>query len=192
MISTASNKAAEGFTLWLTGLSGAGKTTLAQKLAQHFTQAKLAFELLDGDTVRAALGDDLGFSKADRHQQAKRLAWVAQTLNRHGIAVIIAAIAPYQAHRDEARATLGSHFIEVYCDAPLAVVCDRDVKGLYAKAKAGEIQGMTGIDAPYQPPTQPEVHLKTDSLDPAQCVLEVLQTLQKRGHLSAANAHTHP
>ncbi len=150
----------EGFTLWFTGLSGAGKTTVSRLVDKELRERGLRVELLDGDVVRTNLSKGLGFSKEDRDTNIRRIAFVAHLLQRNGTFVITAAISPYRAIRDEARAMI-KDFVEVYADAPLDVCEERDPKGLYKKARAGEIKGFTGIDDPYEAPENPEVVCNT-------------------------------
>jgi adenylylsulfate kinase len=149
-----------GCVIWFTGLSGSGKTTIAHVLEDKLLEAGVPVELLDGDVVRENLSKGLGFSKEDRDTNIRRIAFVAHLLQRNGTFVITAAISPYASIREEARAMI-KDFVEVYCDAPLEVCEDRDVKGLYKKARAGEIKGFTGIDDPYEAPSGPEVTCKT-------------------------------
>lgn len=145
-----------GVTVWFTGLSGSGKTTISRavetKLAQHGDRV----ELLDGDLVRQTLTKDLGFSRADREENIRRIGFVANLLTRNGVIVLVSAISPYRVVRQEVRQAIGS-FIEVYVNAPLEVCEQRDVKGLYRRARAGEIKQFTGIDDPYEPPLVPEI-----------------------------------
>ena len=149
-----------GCVIWFTGLSGSGKTTIAHMLEDKLMEAGVPIELLDGDVVRENLSKGLGFSEEDRNTNIRRIAFVAHLLQRNGTFVITAAISPYRAIREEARLMI-KDFVEVYADAPLEVCEERDVKGLYAKARAGEIKGFTGIDDPYEPPSGPEVDCKT-------------------------------
>jgi adenylylsulfate kinase len=150
-----------GLVLWMTGLSGAGKTTLAAKLEPILRDAGHKVELLDGDKVREHLSKGLGFSKEDRDTNIRRIGFVANLLAHHGVVVIVSAISPY---RDVRREVLSEspRSLEVFVDAPLDVVASRDVKGLYAKAIAGEIKHFTGVSDPYEPPTSPDLHLRTD------------------------------
>jgi len=149
-----------GCVIWFTGLSGSGKTTIAHMLEDKLIEAGVPIELLDGDVVRENLSKGLGFSEEDRNTNIRRIAFVAHLLQRNGTFVITAAISPYRAIREEARLMI-KDFVEVYADAPLEVCEERDVKGLYKKARAGEIKGFTGIDDPYEPPAGPEVVCKT-------------------------------
>ncbi len=155
-----------GVTIWFTGLSGAGKSTLAEMLFHELRRRDMKSELLDGDVVRTNLSKGLGFSKEDRDINIRRIAFVAHLLQRNGVFVISAAISPYRAIREEAR-VMSKDFVEVFADAPIEVCESRDVKGLYAKARAGEIKGFTGVDDPYEPPTGAEVvcHTETESVE---------------------------
>jgi adenylyl-sulfate kinase len=147
-----------GFTLWFTGLSGAGKSTLAEALSARMKALDLAHEILDGDVVRTNLSKGLGFSKEDRDTNIRRIGFVANLLTRHGVPVITAAISPYKAIREECRAMIGpERFVEVHVHAPLDTLVERDVKGLYKKAIAGEIQNFTGVSDPYEAPENPAV-----------------------------------
>src|SRR5215471_12537451 len=150
----------QGFTLWFTGLSGAGKSTLANLVAKELRQRAHRVEILDGDEVRTNLSKGLGFSKEDRDINIRRIGYVARLLARNGVVGITAAISPYQEIRDEIRAAAkadGVSFVEVYVKCSIDTLADRDVKGLYRKALAGEIKNFTGISDPYEPPTNPEV-----------------------------------
>ena len=149
-----------GCVIWFTGLSGSGKTTIAHEVEAKLLEAGAPVEILDGDVVRENLSKGLGFSKEDRDINIRRIAFVAHLLQRNGVFVITAAISPYAAIRDEARSMI-KDFVEVFADAPIEVCEQRDVKGLYAKARAGEIKGFTGVDDPYEPPPNPEVVAKT-------------------------------
>jgi adenylylsulfate kinase len=150
-----------GAVIWFTGLSGSGKTTIAHQVEETLLESGVPVEILDGDVVRENLSKGLGFSKEDRDINIRRIAFVAHLLQRNGVFVITAAISPYRAIREEARAMI-KDFVEVYAEAPLEVCEERDVKGLYAKARAGEIKGFTGVDDPYEPPPRPEVTCHTD------------------------------
>lgn len=177
----------EGLTIWFTGLSGAGKSTLATLLAERLRGMGRRVELLDGDEVRRNLSSGLGFSKADRDANIRRIAYVAKLLSRNGVIAITAAISPYREIRDEARAEIGT-FVEVFVDCPLEVCEQRDVKGLYAKARSGEIQQFTGISDPYEPPENPEVHLHTDRENPEQDAGIILDKLADLGYISRETA----
>lgn len=152
---------AEGMVLWLTGRPSSGKSTLSQHLHKKLTAAGWKVESLDGDAVRLQLCRDLGFTKADRDENVRRIGFVATLLARHGVIVLVSAISPYRAARDEVRQQT-PNFIEVYVNAPLSVCQARDVKGLYKKAQNGELKGLTGFDDPYEPPLWPEVECRTD------------------------------
>lgn len=171
-----------GFTLWLTGLSGAGKSTLTEALVAKLEERGRTLTILDGDEIRTHLSKGLSFSREDRDVNVLRVAYVAQQVVRHGGVAIAAVISPYAQTRAQAREMIGD-FIEVFVDAPLPVVESRDVKGLYRKARAGEIKGFTGIDDPYEAPESPDVHLRTDQMSVAECVDAVFGKLQSMGYL---------
>ena len=155
----------KGFTLWLTGLSGAGKTTLATELAHELRARRVTVEVLDGDQVRTNLSKGLGFSKEDRDTNIRRIGYVCRLLSRNGVAAISAAISPYREVREEVRRLVeqdGARFVEVFVKCPIDVLAARDVKGLYKKALAGEIRGFTGVDDPYEPPLAPDVVIESD------------------------------
>jgi adenylylsulfate kinase len=176
----------KGFTLWLTGLSGAGKTTLAGKLLPELASQGLKVEVLDGDEVRTNLSKGLGFSKEDRDTNIRRIGYVTRLLSRNGVAVISAAISPYRNIRDEVRRAVesdGAHFIEVYVKCPIDVLAARDVKGLYKKALAGEIKEFTGVSDPYEEPIDPEVTVETDRESIEGSVATIISELDRRGLL---------
>jgi adenylylsulfate kinase len=173
-----------GCVIWFTGLSGSGKTTIAQIVEHKLLDAGVPIEILDGDVVRENLSKGLGFSKEDRDVNIRRIAFVAHLLQRNGAFVITAAISPYRAIRNEARAMI-KDFVEVYAEAPLEVCEERDVKGLYAKARAGEIKGFTGIDDPYEPPSSPEVVCNTAEETPEESAQKVLERLVELKYLEA-------
>ena len=155
----------QGPILWFTGLSGAGKSTLAEAVASNLRNAGLRVEILDGDEVRTNLSKGLGFSKEDRDTNIRRIGYVARLLARNGVVAITAAISPYRNIRDEIRAAAeadGIPFVEIYLNCPLQKLAERDVKGLYKRALAGEIKNFTGIDDPYESPFKPEITLETD------------------------------
>jgi adenylyl-sulfate kinase len=167
-----------GTTVWLTGLSGAGKSTIAHILEGRLRDAGRRVEVLDGDVVRTHLSAGLGFSRVDRDANVRRIGWVCQLLNRHGVDVIVAAISPYRATRDEVRASL-PHFVEVYVECPLDVLAARDPKGLYRRALAGEIENFTGVSDPYEPPSCPEVVCHTgDTETPAESAERIFNYLR--------------
>ena len=176
----------EGFTLWFTGLSGAGKTTISQLVERALRERGLRVEVLDGDVVRTNLSKGLGFSKEDRDENIRRIGFVCQLLSRNGVAAIAAAISPYREVRDEVRARIG-RFVEVYVECPLDTLVERDVKGLYRKALAGEIRNFTGVDDPYEPPLNPEVVARTDRESPEESGARVLAALEERGYIPAAS-----
>ncbi|HZD11710.1 MAG TPA: adenylyl-sulfate kinase [Candidatus Binatia bacterium] len=172
-----------GFVLWMTGLSGAGKTTIALILVEELKRRGLKVERLDGDVVRQSLTRDLGFSKEDRDKNIERVSFVAKLLSRNGVACICSFISPYQAVRDQVRSET-TNFIEVFVDAPLEVVMERDVKGLYEKAVAGEIPNFTGISDPFEPPVNPEIHVPTHRQTPRESAEMILGYLEERGLLA--------
>ncbi|WP_420717409.1 adenylyl-sulfate kinase [Leptolyngbya sp. NK1-12] len=171
-----------GVTVWFTGLSGAGKTTITQAVATELRNQGCRVEVLDGDIVRENLTKGLGFSKADRDENIRRIGFVSQLLTRNGVIVLVSAISPYRAVREEVRGKIGQ-FVEVYVNAPLAVCEQRDVKGLYKKARAGEIQQFTGISDPYEPPLNPEVECRTDLETLDESVNKVFAALEEMGYL---------
>ena len=173
-----------GCVIWFTGLSGSGKTTIAHVVEEKLLDAGVPVEILDGDVVRENLSKGLGFSEEDRNTNIRRIAFVAHLLQRNGAFVITAAISPYRAIRDEARAMI-KDFVEVYADAPLEVCEERDVKGLYAKARAGEIKGFTGIDDPYEAPENAEVVVKTGELSVEESAQMVIDKLVELKYLEA-------
>jgi adenylyl-sulfate kinase len=173
--------AERGFILWFTGLSGAGKSTLAEIVGKRLKEVGHRVEILDGDEVRENLSKGLGFSKEDRDTNIRRIGFVANLLARNGVVSITAAISPYREVRDELRAKSQAAFIEIFVDAPLALVEQRDVKGLYAKARAGKVQQMTGVSDPYEPPMKPEVVLKTGEEPVEACVERIFSYLRGRG-----------
>ena len=168
----------QGLTVWLTGLSSAGKTTLGRALHQELLARACHVEWLDGDEIRQHLSKDLGFGTADRNENIRRITYVAKLLTRNGIIVIVSAISPYRAGRDEARARIGA-FLEVYVNAPLEVCERRDGKGLYRKARNGEIQGFTGIHDPYEPPVSAEVECHTDQETIPESLSRVLAAIER-------------
>jgi adenylylsulfate kinase len=173
-----------GVVIWFTGLSGSGKTTIAHLVEDKLLEAGVPVEILDGDVVRENLSKGLGFSKEDRDTNIRRIAFVAHLLQRNGVFVITAAISPYRAIREEARA-MAKDFVEVYANAPLEVCESRDVKGLYAKARAGEIKGFTGIDDPYEAPAGPEVTCHTDTESVEESAQKVVDRLIELKYLDA-------
>lgn len=178
----------KGFTLWFTGLSGAGKTTISEIVARELRARGSKLEILDGDVVRENLSKGLGFSKEDRDTNIRRIAFVADLLSRNGTPVITAAISPYREIRREARDLMGERFIEVYIEASVDVCAERDVKGLYAKAFAGEIKEFTGVSDPYEAPENPEVTLKTAEEEPEESAGRLISYLEERQLIPAAVA----
>jgi len=175
-----------GFTIWFTGLPSAGKSTLSRLLHETFDEAGLTAEILDGDEVRQRLTRDLGFTKEDREENIRRIAYVSKLLTRVGAIAIVAAISPYRESRNLARAEIGN-FIEVYVECPLQTCMERDVKGLYAKAKRGEIENFTGISDPYEPPANPEISLRTDTEDPMSNLKTILEYLMTYNFISRSS-----
>ncbi len=171
-----------GFTVWFTGLSGAGKSTLAEMLEDELRKRGLKVEMLDGDVVRTNLSKGLGFSKEDRDTNILRIGFVAQLLTRNGVATIVSAISPYREARNQCRQMIGD-FVEVFVSAPLDVCIERDVKGLYKQAIAGELPSFTGVSDPYEPPDNPELVLETDLMSKEECLQMILDTLQERGYI---------
>jgi adenylylsulfate kinase len=177
-----------GFTLWFTGLSGAGKTTIAHLVGPELEARGKIVEYLDGDTVRTRLSKGLGFSREDRDTNIERIGWVASRLTRHGGAVIAAAISPYAETRQKARAMVEQFgpFVEVFVYASVDECARRDVKGLYAKAFAGEIKGFTGVDDPYEAPEAAELVLNTEEHSPEESAALLLARLEELGLVPAA------
>jgi len=175
-----------GFVVWLTGLSGAGKSTVANALIPRLLERGHRVELLDGDEVRTNLCQGLGFSREDRDTNIARIGYVAGKLAKHGVAVIVAAISPYAEARDKVRAS-ATNFVEVYVAAPVETCAERDVKGLYAKAMSGEIKHFTGISDPYEPPANAEIELHTENEPVHESVAQVLTWLDKNGLSAVAD-----
>ena len=174
----------KGFTLWFTGLSGAGKTVIAKQLEQDLRDRGLKVERLDGDIVRQSLTRDLGFSKEDRNKNIERVTFVAKLLTRNNVAVLCSFISPYRERRAKSREEIGE-FIEVYVEASVEVCAARDVKGLYAKAFAGEIANFTGVSDPYEPPENPEIVCHTALETVEESVKIVIDYLTQGGYLPA-------
>ncbi len=166
-----------GNVVWFTGLSGAGKTTLVVALEKQLLAEGQKVQILDGDLVRENLSKGLGFSKEDRDTNVRRIGFVAGLLAQHGVTVLVSAISPYRDTRSEVLASY-QRKLEVYVDAPLTVVTERDIKGLYLKAIAGEIAHFTGVSDPYEAPENPDVHLRTDQLSVDECLERLLAALQ--------------
>jgi adenylyl-sulfate kinase len=167
----------KGFTLWFTGLSGSGKSTLARKVEEILLERGMNVEVLDGDEVRENLSKGLGFSKEDRDTNIRRIGYVARLLARNGAVAITAAISPYAEIRDEVRASV-ENFVEVYVECPIDVLAERDVKGLYKKALAGEIKNFTGVSDPYEAPERPEVVVNSSTQTEDESVAAIIRTLE--------------
>jgi adenylylsulfate kinase len=176
----------KGFTLWFTGLSGAGKTTITGLLEKQLRERGSKLEILDGDVVRENLSKGLGFSKEDRDTNIRRIAFVADLLSRNGVPVITAAISPYAEIRQEARELMGERFIEVYVKASVDTCAERDVKGLYAKAFSGEIKEFTGVSDPYEIPENPDWVCDTENESPEESAQKLLEYLESRELIPAA------
>jgi len=180
---------AQGFVLWFTGLSASGKSTVAEAVVVELRKRGVRIEVLDGDVVRTNLSKGLGFSKEDRDTNILRVGFVANLMSRNGLAACCACISPYASIRDAVRRQVegdGAVFVEIFMDTPLEVCIERDPKGLYKKALAGEIKQFTGVDDPYEPPATPEIRLQTARMTPEQCVAQVVAYLEKRGLIPAA------
>lgn len=174
----------EGFVLWFTGLSGAGKTTLAKLIEQELRARDVLVERLDGDVVRQSLTADLGFSREDRDKNIQRVTFVAKLLSRNGVGVLASFISPYRATRDWVRAEV-TNFIEVFIDCPLEECIRRDVKGLYTKALAGEIPEFTGVSDPYEAPLNPEISVNTGDQSIKESFAQIMTYLEERGYVPA-------
>jgi adenylylsulfate kinase len=168
-----------GFVLWFTGLSGSGKTTIASNLAPELERRGFVVDQLDGDIIRTHLSKGLGYSKKDRDTNVARIAWVASRVARAGAVAIVSAVSPYEEARQNARALVEAHvpFVEVHVATPIEECVRRDPKGLYAKAFSGEIKEFTGISAPYEAPSDPELHLDTSGETPFESCARVLDRL---------------
>jgi adenylyl-sulfate kinase len=171
-----------GFTLWFTGLPCSGKTTLAKLITAELERRNRPVELLDGDIIRSQWPTALGFSRHDREENIRRIAFGCRLLSKHGVAAVAAVISPFRAMRDEVRASV-PNFVEVYVDASIETCIRRDVKGMYKRAIAGEIKDFTGIDAPYEPPLRPELTISTETEDAAASAQRILATLQELSYI---------
>ncbi len=179
----------KGFTVWFTGLSGSGKSTIAEMLYHELRARELKTEILDGDVVRQNLSKGLGFSKEDRDTNILRIGFVAAELVRHGGTVICAAVSPYRGTREAVRGMMGEdQFVEVFVDTPLSVCEGRDVKGMYAKARRGEIKEFTGISDPYEPPLHPEITLDTETHTPEENARLIMAWMAERGFVRSEPA----
>ncbi|MEM7531112.1 MAG: adenylyl-sulfate kinase [Chloroflexota bacterium] len=170
----------KGFVLWMTGLSGAGKTTIALELIPQLEERGIKIERLDGDVVRESLTSDLGFSAEDRRKNIERVTFVAKLLSRNGIGCVCSFISPYQSVRDYVRENT-TNFFEVYINAPLAVVEERDVKGLYKLARAGKIPNFTGISDPFEAPENPDLEIRTDQETVQESAARIVTFLEEQG-----------
>lgn len=183
--------APRGFCLWLTGLPSAGKTTISRELVPRLTARGWFVEVLDGDEVRKGLSSDLGFDRASREQHARRVTFVAKVLARNGVIPIVALISPYASSRALARQEIG-RFVEVYVRTPVEECERRDVKGLYKKARAGELREFTGVDDPYEPPERPEITVDTTRMTAPESAVYVIAELERLGWLPSARAPSNP
>ena len=174
-----------GATLWFTGLSGAGKSTIARLVEAELREREVRVEVLDGDVVRTNLSKGLGFSKEDRDTNIRRIAFVADLLSRNGVIAITAAISPYREIRDEARELMGERFVEIFLKASVEACARRDVKGLYEKAFRGEIKEFTGVSDPYEEPLNPDLVIDTESESPEESAARVLALLDERVQVPA-------
>ncbi len=179
----------KGVTIWFTGMSGSGKTALAIPLEEELRKRGLRVERLDGDIVRQSLTRDLGFSKEDRDKNIERVTFVAKLLTRNGVAVLCSFISPYRAVRAKVREEVGN-FVEVYCHASLETLIDRDVKGLYKKALAGEIENFTGISDPYEPPENPDVMIDSGAETIEKSLAKILRKLEELGYVPPSDEAT--
>jgi adenylylsulfate kinase len=170
-----------GFTVWFTGLSGAGKTTLAEAVSRVLIDLALRVEVLDGDEVRTNLSRGLGYSKEDRDTNVRRIGYVSRLLSRNGVAVLVAAISPYRDVREEVRRAHETPFVEVFVECPLEELIRRDRKGLYSKALRGEVRNFTGVSDTYEPPTSPDIHLQTDRELSEESARRVIESLRRKG-----------
>ncbi len=183
-------KGPRGFVLWMTGLPGAGKSTLAQGLKRRLEGEFGGYvEVLDGDEVRRGLSSDLSLSKEDREEHARRVSYLAKVLARNGVISIVALISPYRSSRERARELIGrADFVETYVKASLGVCEKRDPKGLFAKARRGEITNLTGLQDPYEEPLSPDIVVDTEASTPDECVDEILDRLQEKRPLDLPGA----
>ncbi len=177
----------EGFTIWFTGMSGAGKSTLAERLIARLRESNAKVELLDGDVVRTNLSQGLGFSKADRDTNILRIGFVSHLLSRNGVIAVVAAISPYRETRDEVKRRIGN-FVEVFVNCPLDVLVERDTKGLYKRALAGEVGHFTGVSDPYEPPTDPCVVVRSDRESIDESLDKIWLELAKRGLINPSRS----
>ena len=174
--------------MWLTGISGAGKSTISEIVEKELRERGRRVEVLDGDVVRTNLSKGLGFSREDRDTNVLRIGFVADLLTRNGVGVIVSAISPFKEVRDQVRRNIGEDFVEIFVDAPLEVCAQRDVKGLYKKAFSGEIEQFTGVSDPYEAPAAPELHIRTDEEEPKESAMRVIGYLEELGYLRPIEA----
>jgi len=182
-MATNGNNNKRGFVLWFTGLSASGKSTLADKVVEKLNHNGNQLERLDGDEVRKHLTSDLGFSKQDRDENIKRIGFVAELLSRNNVGVIASFISPYREQRQRLR-DMVTNYIEIFVDAPLEVCEARDPKGMYKKARAGEIKYFTGIDDPYELPEDPEIHVKTSESSAEECAKMIVEYLREKDYIA--------
>jgi adenylylsulfate kinase len=176
-----------GFVVWMTGLPASGKTTLAHLLEEKLeSEYGRCAEVLDGDELRKGLSSDLGLSREDREEHARRVSFLAKVLARNGVVAIVALISPYRSSRERARELIGEGFVEVYVKASVETCERRDPKGLYAKARRGELTNMTGVQDPYEEPLSPEVTIDTERASPEECAKQLLERLAELGYLTGA------
>ncbi|MDP9236685.1 MAG: adenylyl-sulfate kinase [Chloroflexota bacterium] len=176
----------QGFTIWFTGLSGAGKTTIADAIEPLLRERGISkLEKLDGDVVRTHISKGLGFSKEDRDTNIRRIGWVAEVLTRNGVCVLASAVSPYREIRDEVRAGVGN-FVEVYVSCSIEELTRRDVKGLYEKARKGELKNFTGVSDPYEAPLNADVSVDSEKEDLSESVAKVMSKLESLGYIPAA------
>ena len=180
----------KGFTVWFTGLSGAGKSTLAEMLFHELRVREVRVEILDGDVVRTNLSKGLGFSREDRDTNILRIGFVANLLTRNGVATIVSAVSPYRDARNQCRAAI-KDFVEVFVHATVDECAKRDVKGLYEKARAGQIKGFTGVDDPYEEPQSPEIYIDTMGEEPDGSLEKILNSLVEYGYIASADRMVH-
>jgi bifunctional enzyme CysN/CysC len=186
---------AHGHTIWLTGLSGAGKSTIAAALTARLQQSGERVSVLDGDVLRRGLSSDLGLSHADRSEQARRTAHVAALLSQAGVVAIVALVSPYEQDRSKARdihTERGLRFFEVWVDTPVSVCAERDPKGLYARSRAGDLHGLTGVDAPYEPPQTADLTVAGFDTSPEELAERILAVMRAQAEPAAAATVTEP
>jgi adenylylsulfate kinase len=176
------NNSVKGFTLWFTGLSGAGKSTISQAVYMELMRRSFSVELLDGDIIRTNFSKGLGFSKMDRDINIRRIGFISYLLNKHDIISIVAAISPYKETRALNRALI-EKYIEIFCDCPIEKLCERDPKGLYKKARAGEIMNFTGISDPYERPENPDLVLETSKESKEESFNKAISYLESEGYI---------